>query len=74
MHPEVFSVFKDSYMVEFLDLPVEPSAAVAVGAGQHFEEVARRVEGFAGDIRLIAPSRREGLPRPGTVEVLLSTR
>lgn len=67
-------------------LAVEPPTAIRDGAARpgiryFFAEdrdaaadVARRVEGFAGDIRLIAPSRREGLPRPGTVEVLLSTR
>jgi len=67
-------------------LAVEPPAAIRDGGGRpgirYFfaedreaaAEVARRVEGFAGDIRLIAPSRREGLPRPGTVEVLLSSR
>jgi hypothetical protein len=37
-------------------------------------EVARRLEDFAGDIRLAAPVRRDALPRPGTIEVLLPAR
>jgi len=37
-------------------------------------EVARRLESFAGDIRQAAPVRRDALPRPGTVEVLLPAR
>jgi hypothetical protein len=65
---------------------VEAPAALARAGGQpgiryYFAddrdaaaEVARRLEAFAGDIRLAAPARRDALPRPGTVEVLLPAR
>jgi hypothetical protein len=37
-------------------------------------EVARRLEDFAGDIRLTPSARREALRRPGTIEVVLSAK